>query len=76
MLPRLPPSGYWPDDPRLTWNLTPSVSDEDQRSGGYEPCELINQLKPSNPRELCWSRLVYEPVRRDRAEAQMPRFCL
>jgi hypothetical protein len=76
MLPRLPPSGYWPDDPRLTWNLTPSVSDEDQRSGGYEPHELICQLDLLNLREFWWCWPDHNLGTHNKTEAQMPRFSL
>ena len=40
--------GYGPDDPRSTWNLTPSDSDRNQRPGGYEPDELPNHVSTLN----------------------------
>jgi hypothetical protein len=50
--------------------FTPSDSDVNQRSGGYELDELTKQLYRLNPRELCWSWPVFNPVTQDRTEAQ------
>ena len=42
------PPGCQPDDPRLTWHLTPSDSDENQRSGGYGTDELPKHVCTRN----------------------------